>query len=124
MKTKSVNHLSITARLTADATLKGDQENTARFVAIHHVGESALFLDTEDMHWKYPEWTGKKNERVIPMDKLTKGNQLRLEGFLKPTSWGEGDQKRNGIDFVVNSISEPEVIADNAPESTDEDESK
>ena len=21
------------------------------------VGESALFLDTEYMHWKYPEWT-------------------------------------------------------------------
>lgn len=119
MKTKSVNHLSITARLIADATLKGDQENTARFVAIHHVGESALFLNCVMFANK-----GKKNERVIPMDKLTKGNQLRLEGFLKPTSWGEGDQKRNGIDFVVNSISEPEVIADNAPESTDEDESE
>ena len=88
MKTKSVNHLSITARLTADATLKGDQENTARFVAIHHVGESALFLNCVMFANK-----GKKNERVIPMDKLTKGNQLRL-------------------------------IADNAPESTDEEESK
>ncbi len=119
MKTKSVNHLSITVRLTDNAVLKGEQGNAARFTGIHHVGTDALFLNCVMFANK-----GKKNERVIPMDKLTKGNQLRLEGFLKPTSWGEGDQKRNGIDFVVNSISEPEVIADNAPESTDEDESK
>lgn len=64
---------------------------------------------------------GKKNERVIPMDKLTKGNQLRLEGFLKPTTWENEGAKRSGVDFVVNAISEPEVIEDNAPDAEEED---
>lgn len=116
MKTKSVNHLSISARLTDNAVLKGDQGNTARFTAIHHVGNTALFLNCVMFANK-----GKKNEREIPMDKLTKGNQLLLEGFLKPTTWEKDGQKRTGMDFVVNAIAEPEVIADNAPEAEEED---
>lgn len=117
MKTKSVNHLSITVRLTDNAVLKGEQGNAARFTGIHHVGTDALFLNCVMFANK-----GKKNEREIPMDKLTKGNQLRLEGFLKPTSWKDKDgQTRTGLDFVVNAIAEPEVIADNEPASTEED---
>lgn len=116
MKTKSVNHLAITARLTANAEFKGNQENAARFTAIHHVGNEPLFLNCVMFANK-----GRKNERVIPMDKLTKGNQLLLEGFLKPTSWEKDGVKRSGIDFVVTRISEPEVIEDNAPESDEED---
>ena len=104
MKTKSVNHLSITARLTDNAVLKGDQGNTALFL------NCVMFANK-----------GKKNEHEIPMDKLTKGNQLLLEGFLKPTTWEKDGQKRTGMDFVVNAIAEPEVIADNAPEAEEED---
>lgn len=116
MKTKSVNHLRISARLTDNAVLKGDNENTARFTAIHHVGKEPLFLNCVMFANK-----GRKNERVIPMDKLTKGNNLILEGFLKPTTWEKDGQKRTGMDFVINAISEPEVIADDAPEAEEEE---
>lgn len=119
MKTKSVNHLDITARLTDNAVLKGENGNTARFTAIHHVGSNALFLNCVMFANK-----GKKNERVIPMDKLTKGNQLLLKGYLKPTSWTDNDKKRTGIDFVVNAIAEPEVIAEGEPESDEEESSE
>lgn len=117
MKTKSVNHFALTARLIANAEFKGQNENVARFSAIHHVGKDALITPCVMYANK-----GRKNERVIPMDKLTKGNQLLLEGFMKPTSWTDKDgNKRTGIDFVVTKISEPEVIEDSAPDADEED---
>ena len=116
MKTKSVNHLSVTARLTDNATAFG--ENTvARFTAVHHIGSSPLFLNCVMYANK-----GKKFERVIPMDKLTKGNNLLLDGYLRQVAWtNEAGEKKTKIEFVVNKINEPEVIADDAPEADDEE---
>jgi len=116
MKTKSINYLAITARLIANAEFKGQNENVARFTAVHHVGSDALFLNCVMFRN-----LGKKNERVIPMDKLTKGNTLVLEGFLKPTKWEKDGKTYNSQDFVVTKVSEPEVIADDAPEADEEE---
>lgn len=116
MKTLSVNHLTISARLTSDAAFKGENENVARFTAIHHVGDQPLFLNCVMFANK-----GKKNERVIPMERLTKGNALVLDGFLKPTSWEKDGKKRTGTDFVVTAISEPQVIADDAEAAPEEE---
>jgi single-stranded DNA-binding protein len=116
MKTKSVNHLTISARLTSDAAYKGENQNVVRFAAVHHVGDQPLFLNCVMFANK-----GKKNERVIPMERLTKGNTLVLEGFLKPTSWEKDGKKRTGYDFVVTAISEPEVIADSEDAASEEE---
>lgn len=116
MKTKSVNHRAISARLIANAEFKGQNENVARFTAVHHVGSDALFLNCVMFANK-----GRKNERVIPMDKLTKGNTLVLEGFDKPTKWEKDGKSYTGSDFVVTKVSEPEVIADDSPEADEEE---
>lgn len=117
MKTKSVNTRTISARIIGTPEIKGENENVVRFKAVHHVGSEPLFLNCVMFANK-----GKKNERVLPMDKLTPNNTLVFKGFDKPTSWEKDGKKYTGVDFVVTSISEPEVIADDAPAAEEEEE--
>lgn len=118
MRTKSVNHLSISVKVTKTAEYKGQDENVARFAAVHYVGSEPLFLNNCVMFAN----KGKKNERVIPMEKLTKGNQLVLDGFIKPANWEKDGKVNRDYDFVVTRISEPEVIEDDAPEAEEDAE--
>jgi len=116
MKTKSVNSRTISARIIGTPELKGENENVVRFKAVHHVGSDPLFLNCVMFANK-----GKKNERALPMDKLTPNNNLVLKGFDKPTSWEKDGKKYTGVDFVVTSIEEPEIIADSEPAAEEEE---
>lgn len=117
MRIKSVNHRTISATITKGAEFKGQDENVARFTAVHHVGSEPLFLNCVMFANK-----GKKNERVIPMGKLSKGSVVVLDGFDKPTSYEKDGEKRRGqTDFVVTAVSEPELIDDNATEASEEE---
>lgn len=107
MKHKSLNHLTITARLTADAT-SSKKETYARFPIVHNVGSTPLFLNAV-----FFSNQGKKYEREIPWNKLVKGNVLTLDGSLRPNPFTDADGvTHNRIDFVVSKISEPEIIED------------
>jgi single-stranded DNA-binding protein len=118
MKTKSINHRIISARITNPAESKGENGNVVRFTAVHHVGDTPLFLSCVMFANK-----GKKNEREIPVNKLTKGNVLVLEGFDRPQKWiGQDGKERISVDFVVTSISEPEIVEDDAPAAEEEAE--
>ena len=110
MKTKSVNHLTISVRLTTDAATVNDG-NVVKFKGVHNVGPKALFLNCVIFMN-----LGKKSEKKIDTAKLTKGNELVLDGSLKPTSWIDKEgRQRNGTDFVVSRISEPEIVEDGTP---------
>ena len=110
MKTKSYNHYKLSARLTADPAVR-DNGNVINFRVAHNIGATPLYLSCVIFVNK-----GKKNEKNVPMEKLTKGNELLLEGSLRPNTWTAKDgSTRNGIDFVVSKISEPEIVEDSAP---------
>jgi hypothetical protein len=116
MKTKSRNHLTITARLTNDA-FSQKPETYARFGIAHNVGSTPVFLNCVFFSNK-----GKKYEREIPWDKLKKGNMLLFDGSLRPNVRvnQETGEEYKQIDFLVSKISEPELIEDEAPETDDQ----
>lgn len=117
MKTRSVNHLTITGRLTSNA--KSQKKDTyARFSVVHQVGKDPIFLNCVFFSNK-----GRTNEREIPWEKLNKGNTLLLEGSLKPNTYvnQETGEERVTMDFVVSSISEPEVIEETAADEEAEE---
>lgn len=114
MKHKSLNHLTITARLTADAT-SSNKDIYARFPVAHNVGSTPLFLNAV-----FFSNQGKRYAREIPWNKLVKGNLLTLDGSLRPNPYTDADgNTHNRIDFVVSRISEPELVAEDAPEAED-----
>lgn len=116
MKTKSYNHYKVSARLTDNASVR-DNGNVINFRIAHNIGSTPLFLNCVLFVNK-----GKKNEKNVPLEKLTKGNELLLEGSFRPNTWTMKDGKtRTDLDFVVSRIDEPEVLPDTAS-AEDEDE--
>ena len=118
MKTKSVNHIVLTGRLTENAS-SSKKDTYARFGIAHNVGPEPFFLNCVFFANK-----GRKNEREIPWDKLTKGNMLLLEGSLKPNVYVNQDtgEQRRSLEFLVNKISEPEIVEDNVPDDDNDEE--
>ena len=118
MKTKSENYRRITGRITKPAAFMGENKSVVRFSAVHNVGDTPLFLNCVMFANK-----GEKNEREIPVNKLTKGNVLVFEGFDRPQKWtGQDGKERISTDFVVTSVSEPEIVEDDAPAAEEEAE--
>lgn len=116
MKTKSCNHLTVTARPTADAKAFNDN-SVARMGIAHNIGKKVYYLDAVMYAHK-----GTKLERTLPLEKFTKGNLLKLDGYLQPKTAQDGKLNPNEIEFVITKVSDPEVIQDSEPENEEESE--
>lgn len=117
MKTKSVNHYEVTARLTADSEIRNDG-NVIKMRLCHNIGSTPLYLSATVFMNK-----GKASEKKnIPVEKLKKGNILLFAGSLRPNNWTDKEgRNRYDYDFIVSRISEPELVEDSA---TAEDEAE
>ena len=118
MKTKSYNHLTITARPVKDASIY-NEGNVARMSVAHNIGKDVFYLDAVMFAHK-----GTKMERTLPVDKFTKGTLLKLDGFLQPKRDKDNKPIANQFDFVITKVSEPEVVEDDKAESEDEKEAE
>ena len=103
-------------RPIADAKTFEKDGKTAmvRFPIIRHIGKDALFVNCV-----MSANLGRKNERTLPVDQLTKGTLVRVSGFDKPNNWTNAEGKKmNGVDLHVLEIEFP---APKAEEPTDEE---
>lgn len=94
-----------TGRLIADAKTfsKDGKIAMARFTIIRHVGKEPLFVNCV-----MSANLDRKNERELPLDKLTKGTLVRVSGFDKPNNWvGQDGKKFNSVDLHVLDIEFP-----------------
>ena len=114
MNTKSVNHYSVTGRPTTDAKTY-NENSVARLSIAHNIGKEVLFIDAVMYANK-----GTKMERELPVEKLTKGNLLKFDGFLKPRKDKDGKAIAGKFEMVITKVSEPEVIAKNEPAEDEE----
>ena len=105
-----------TGRLIADPKTFNKDGKTAivRFTIIRHIGKTPLFVNCV-----MSANLGRKNERELPLDKLTKGALVRVSGFDKPNNWTSPDGKKfNQVDLHVLEIEFP---APKAEEPTEEE---
>lgn len=116
MKTKSCNHVSLTARPTADAKTFNDN-SVARMRLAHNIGNQVFYLDAVMFAHK-----GTKIARELPVEKFTKGTLSQYEGYLQPKKDKDGKVLVNEVEFVITKVLEPEVVADNEPEAEEEAE--
>lgn len=93
-----------TGRLIADAKTftKDGKTAIARFTIIRHIGKTALFVNCV-----MSANLGRKNERELPLDKLTKGTLVHVSGFDKPNSWTKDGKKFTQVDLHVLDIEFP-----------------
>lgn len=105
---KSTNNVTLTGRLTADATTN-ESKSFARFAIAHNMGDDVVFND-------FVMFAKKGNRTVeIPFDILTKGTPVKVNAFMRrrvdSTAKNEdGTEKRTyRVDLIVKSI---EVLAD------------
>ncbi len=113
---KTNNRNIKTGRLVADAKTFEVEGKVAlvRFTIIRHVGNEPLFINCV-----MSANLGRKNERTLPLDKLTKGALVHVSGFDKPNNWtAEDGTKHYGTDLHVAEIEFP---APKAEEPTEEE---
>lgn len=94
-----------TGRLIADAKpfTKDGKTAMVRFTIIRHIGKEALFVNCV-----MSANLGRKNERELPLDKLTKGTLVHVSGFDKPNNWTAPDGKKfSQVDLHVLDIEFP-----------------
>lgn len=115
MAHKSCNHLSITARPTADAKTFNDN-SVARMRLAHNIGNKVFYVDAVFYAHK-----GTKLQREIPVEKLAKGVLSQYEGYLQPKTDKDGKVLSNDVEYVITKVLEPQVIAEGEPEASEEE---
>lgn len=113
-KSNSINNITISGRLTADA-VSNEAKTFAGFTIAHNMGKDKVV---------YPEFAmfakNGKFEKKIPFDLLKKGKAVKVNAFFQAAE--KDEYNRSGYRFVVKSVealTEAEIAAEDAGEEAE-----